>query len=75
MERSKPTSGDWLRAMIVRGCSTVTVVRSGGGPSSQFLARIQPVAVHLARLEVEARRRPVLRRAAAGKGIGATHMF
>jgi hypothetical protein len=31
IERSKPMSGDWLRVMIVRGVSTVTVVLSGGG--------------------------------------------
>src|SRR3954464_2628078 len=34
IDRSKPMSGDVLRLMIVFGFSTVTVVRSGGGPSS-----------------------------------------
>jgi hypothetical protein len=34
IERSKPMSGELLRVMIVLGCSTVTVVRSGGASPS-----------------------------------------
>src|SRR4051812_34152235 len=34
IERSKPMSGERFQAMIVLGFSTVTVVLSGGGPSS-----------------------------------------
>ena len=62
-------SGDELRVMIVFGFSTVTVVRSGGSPV-QLLARVEPVAIRLALGQVEAGRRPILGRAAAGAGIG-----
>jgi hypothetical protein len=37
IDRSNPMSGDWLKLIIVRGCSSVTVVRSGSGSPSTAL--------------------------------------
>jgi hypothetical protein len=75
IERSKPTSGEVLRAMIVFGFSTVTVVRSGGRPVVQLLTRVKPVPVRLPLWQVEAGRCLVLGRAAPLPNVGTTHLL
>ncbi len=59
--------------MIVFGFSMVTVVRKRRRLAVHLLARVEPIALGLARGQVETGRRPVFGRAAAGPGIGMAH--
>jgi hypothetical protein len=75
IERSKPMFGERFQAMIDLAFSTLTLVRSGGGPSSTSSRTSSQSPSRFAQGEVELRRRPILGRAAAvmdvwaGKGL------